>query len=83
LKTIYLEIKGILLKKGVPFYQIKDEAIITSDLGLDSLDLAELIVDIEKRFDIFIDETEWANVVTVANLTQYVIRKKFGLQVTN
>ena len=54
--------------------EIDYNALLVDDLGLDSLDLAEIAMDIEDKFDITIrdDEFDW---VTVQDIINYLIKK--------
>lgn len=45
---------------------VKDHAKLRRDLGMDSLDLIEVVIEIEKEFDITLDDLEHAR--TIADL---------------
>ena len=52
-ETIFKKLKGILIKEfEIPENKIKKQTNLTNDLDLDSLDLIDLLVCIEKEFDI-------------------------------
>ena len=51
---------------------ITPEATFTTDLGADSLDTVELVMEFEKAFDITIDEADQAKVQTVGQVIEYV-----------
>ena len=57
----------------------KEQVVLTArlveDLGADSLDIVEIVMDIEKMLDIEIPDDEWAEVNTVGNATQLIWRK--------
>lgn len=42
---------------GVDINEINDQTIFTDDLGADSLDLYQIALEVEKEFDIIIDES--------------------------
>ncbi len=42
------------------------------DLGVDSMQALEIITDIEKRYKIKIEESEYRNVSTLANVTNFL-----------
>ena len=46
----------IVEKLGVDASEVKPEATFTNDLGADSLDTVELIMELEKEFDITIPD---------------------------
>lgn len=48
---------------------------IIGDLGADSLDAVELIMQVEERFDIAIPDEEAENIVTVQQLIQLIMHK--------
>lgn len=68
-------LRSILLEKGVLETQLTYDAHLEHDLGLDSLDLAELIMDIEREFKISVAEEEWEKVTTYIKLVAYVATK--------
>lgn len=47
--------------------EIKDDALLIEDLGADSLDLAELLVNIESRLGVEISDDDAADIRTVAD----------------
>ena len=47
------DVKAIIVEKlGVDASEVTETASFTNDLGADSLDIVELIMDFEKQFDI-------------------------------
>ena len=52
-------------KLGLSPEQVTPEAAFTTDLGADSLDTVELIMEFEKEFDIEIPEEDAQNIKTV------------------
>ena len=57
-------------KLGVDASEVKPEATFTNDLGADSLDTVELIMELEKEFTIPDDQAE--KIVTVGDAISYV-----------
>lgn len=45
---------------------------IKEDLGADSLDMVEIIMDIEEAFDIQVDDGDAATIVTVQDVVDYI-----------
>ena len=45
---------------------------LKTDLGLDSMDIVELVVDVEKRFGVLIPDNRTVELVTVADLTKEI-----------
>lgn len=62
----------IVKKLGVDRSQITDEASFTKDLGADSLDIVELIMEFEKEFNITIEDTEAEKLQTVGMVVSHV-----------
>ena len=52
------------------------EASFTNDLGADSLDTVELIMEFEKEFDIQIPDDQAENIATVGQATSYIEEAK-------
>ena len=62
----------IVDKLGRSPEQVTPEASFTTDLGADSLDTVELIMDFEKEFDIEIPEEDAQNIKTVKDAIDYI-----------
>jgi acyl carrier protein len=62
----------IRYKLGIEESAITNEASFYVDLDVDSLDFCELIVDIEKEFNINIPDDVYERFKTVGSLTSYV-----------
>ena len=67
------KIKKIIVDKlGVDEKEITMEASFTNDLGADSLDTVELIMDFEKEFNLAIPDDEAEKISTVGQAIEYV-----------
>ncbi len=64
--------KIIVDKLGVDESEVTAEASFTNDLGADSLDTVELIMEFEKEFDISIPDEQAENIQTVGNAVEYL-----------
>lgn len=64
--------KIIVDKLGVDESEVTPEASFTNDLGADSLDTVELIMELEKEFDINIPDEQAENIQTVGQAIGYV-----------
>ena len=62
----------IIDKLNVDASEVKDEANFTLDLGADSLDTVELIMEFEKEFDIKIEDDEAQKIQTVGDAVDHV-----------
>lgn len=56
--------------------QVTPEAKIMEDLGADSLDAVELSMALEDELDIEVEDEEFANLVTVQDVLDYIEEKK-------
>ncbi len=75
---VNLKIRMIIKDKlGVDDSVIRDEATFYDDLGVDSLDFCEVIVDIEKAFDITIPDEICTKLKTVSALVNYVSQQVY------
>ncbi len=67
------KVKGIIIEKlGVEDTEVTNEASFTNDLGADSLDTVELIMEFEKEFNISIPDEQAENITTVAEAIAYL-----------
>ena len=57
---------------GVEKDKIKRETHFVNDLGADSLDTVELVMELEEEFEITIPDDEAERIKTVADLIRYV-----------
>ncbi len=62
----------IVNKLGVESSQISDDASFTNDLGADSLDTVELIMEFEREFNISIDDSDAEKIQTVGDAIKYL-----------
>jgi len=67
------KVKAIIVDKlGVDENEVTNEASFTNDLGADSLDTVELIMEFEKEFDITIPDDEAEKIATVGEAIAYI-----------
>jgi acyl carrier protein len=62
----------IIDKLGVEASEVTPEASFTNDLGADSLDTVELIMEFEKEFNISIPDDQAENIGTVGQAITYL-----------
>lgn len=62
----------IVDKLGVEESEVTPEASFTNDLGADSLDTVELIMELEKAFNISIPDEDAENIGTVGDAIAYL-----------
>lgn len=67
------KVKQIIINKlGVEETQITDSASFTNDLGADSLDTVELVMEFEKAFNLTIPDEDAEKIGTVGDAVNYV-----------
>jgi acyl carrier protein len=70
------KVKEIIINKlGVEESQITPAASFINDLGADSLDTVELIMEFEKTFNLTIDDTDAEKIQTVGDAVTYLSSK--------
>ncbi|MCQ2288048.1 MAG: acyl carrier protein [Muribaculaceae bacterium] len=62
----------IVDKLGVSESEVTPEATFAQDLGADSLDTVELIMELERQFDIQIPEDKAEGIQTVGDAISYI-----------
>jgi len=66
-------VKAIIIDKlGVEESEVTNEASFTNDLGADSLDTVELIMEFEKEFNIAIPDDQAEKIATVGQAVSYI-----------
>jgi acyl carrier protein len=67
------KVKAIIIDKlGVEASEVTTEASFTNDLGADSLDTVELIMEFEKEFNVSIPDDQAENIGTVGQAISYI-----------
>jgi acyl carrier protein len=70
------KVKEIIVSKlGVEDAQITPEASFTNDLGADSLDTVELVMEFEKAFNVQIPDEDAEKISTVGDAINYLKAK--------
>lgn len=70
-------VKAIIIDKlGVDENQVTENAAFTTDLGADSLDTVELIMEFEKEFGISIPDDQAEKIATVGDAIAYIENAK-------
>ncbi|MBP7390252.1 MAG: acyl carrier protein [Chitinophagales bacterium] len=73
MSNIAERVKKIIVDKlGVEESQVTPEASFTNDLGADSLDTVELIMEFEKEFNISIPDEQAETIGTVGQAMEYL-----------
>ena len=73
MSDIAAKVNAIIVDKlGVDESEVTAEASFTNDLGADSLDTVELIMEFEKEFDIAIPDDQAEKISTVGEDIAYI-----------
>jgi acyl carrier protein len=73
MSDIASRVKAIIVDKlGVEEAEVTNEASFTNDLGADSLDTVELIMELEKEFNIAIPDDQAESIGTVGSAIHYI-----------
>ncbi len=76
MSDINSRVKQIIVDKlGVDESEVTAEASFTNDLGADSLDTVELIMEFEKEFNLSIPDDHAENISTVGHAFEYIAEK--------
>ena len=71
------KVKEVVIDKlGVDEAAITEEANFVNDLGADSLDTVELIMEFEEEFGIEIPDEEAENITTISSAIKYIDEHK-------
>jgi acyl carrier protein len=75
--TTFEQVKKIVAEKlGVSEDKVTETAAFVNDLGADSLDVVEFVMEVEKEFDITIPDDAAAKLVTVGDAVKYIDEHK-------
>jgi len=69
-------------KLGIPSGDIQPGKSFIKDYGVDSLDLFEFMIEIEKAFDITIPDEQAEKITTVGQLVEYVSAQQVAYSLT-
>ncbi|WP_102692693.1 acyl carrier protein [Rummeliibacillus pycnus] len=67
--------KVVVDRLGVDESEVKLEASFRDDLGADSLDVVELVMELEEEFDMQIDDEDAEKIATVGDAVNFISSK--------
>ncbi|WP_338868410.1 acyl carrier protein [Spirosoma sp. SC4-14] len=73
LAEINNRLQEILNGMGISLTALTDQANFIRDLGLDSLDVTDLLIRVETTFGIRIPDEDWFSLQTVGQLKNYLL----------
>lgn len=76
-EEILEKLKGIIVERlGVEESLVKEDANFIDDLSADSLDIVELVMAIEEKFELEIPDQAAESIVTVQDVINYIKNNK-------
>ena len=73
MSSIYDQVKAIIVEQlGVDAEDVKPEASFVDDLGADSLDIVELVMALEEKFDLQIPDEDAEKIRKVGEAINYI-----------
>ncbi|NLC27253.1 MAG: acyl carrier protein [Campylobacteraceae bacterium] len=67
------EVKEVVVEQlNVNPDEVKEESKFVEDLGADSLDVVELVMALEEKFDIEIPDSDAEKIITVGDAIKYI-----------
>jgi len=77
MSDVAAKVKEIIVNKlGVDAAQVVESASFTNDLGADSLDTVELVMEFEKSFGLSIPDEDAEKITSVGEAVKYIESKK-------
>ncbi len=71
--TTFEQVKKIVVEKlGVDESKVTESAAFVNDLGADSLDVVEFIMEVEKEYNITIPDEDAGKLATVGDAVKYI-----------
>ncbi len=75
--ALFDEVKEVIVEQlNVSPDEVKPEAKFVEDLGADSLDVVEMIMALEEKFEIEIPDSDAENIKTVQDVVDYIEKAK-------
>lgn len=76
-EEIFDQLKEIMVDElGIDGSEIKPESVLLSDLDINSLELMNLVMVVEEKYNIFLDEERLRDIKTVGDVVSYVSELK-------
>lgn len=73
MSTVFERVKKVIVDRlGVDESEVTENASFREDLGADSLDVVELVMELEDEFDMEISDEDAEKIVTVGDAVKYI-----------
>lgn len=70
---MFEELKALIVEElNIEEAEIKETSSFKEDLGVDSLDLFELVMSLEEKFEVEIPSEDLENLLTVGDVVKYI-----------
>ena len=70
---MFEKIKGLLVEAmRIPEEKITEEADLKNDLGINSIELAELVMTCEEKFDVEFSDEDINSIATIGDVIKYL-----------
>lgn len=79
-QQINTRLQDILANVGISLSALTDQASFSKDLGLDSLDITDLLLQVEISFGIRIPDEDWWQLQTLGQLKAYLIGEAITIE---
>lgn len=75
--ALFEEVKAVIVEQlSVNESEVKLESKFVDDLGADSLDVVELVMALEEKFEVEIPDEEAEKIATVKDVVDYIEKHK-------
>ncbi|MBE0491304.1 MAG: acyl carrier protein [Sulfurospirillum sp.] len=75
--ALFEDVKEVVVEQlNVNPDEVKEDSKFVEDLGADSLDVVELVMALEEKFDIEIPDTDAEKIATVGDAINYITSHK-------
>ena len=72
-ESVFETVKSIIMEQlDVEEDKVTMDAVIQDDLGADSLDIVDLVMNFEEEYDIEIPDDQVENIKTVGDIVRYI-----------
>lgn len=76
-EELFEQVKAVIVEQlGVDEEKVTENATFIEDLSADSLDVVELIMTLEEKFEIEIPDSDAEKITTVKDVIDYIIEHK-------
>lgn len=76
-QSVYEEVKQLIVERmGVDASKITPETTFRDDLGADSLDVVELVMEMEDQFGVEVSDDDAEDMTTVGKVAEFIEKNK-------